>query len=100
MLLLSFRPGTNVKARGFARPGSSASSPTSTANGASSCHSRSPAATVAVSPCNAHWPTDKSLAQAGAAETETALLERLQRRPHALNKRERDQLTKLLKRQR
>ena len=77
MLLLSFRPGTNVKARGFARPGSSASSPTATANGASSCRSRSPAATVAVSPCNAHWPTDKVPgASQGLTETEAALLAR------------------------
>jgi hypothetical protein len=47
---------------------------------------------------NARWPADKVPgANRGLTETEAALLERLQRRPHALNKRERDQLTKLLR---
>lgn len=47
---------------------------------------------------NAHWPPDKVPgASRGLTETEAALLERLQRRPHALNRRERDQLTKLLR---
>ena len=50
---------------------------------------------------NARWPADKVPgASQGLTETEEALLAQLQRRPHALNKRERDQLTKLLRRKR
>jgi len=45
---------------------------------------------------NARWPTDKVPgASRGLTETEAALLAQLQRRPHALNKREREQLVKL-----
>lgn len=44
------------------------------------------------------WPTDKVPgARQGLTEAETALLAQLQRRPFALNKRERDQLAKLLR---
>jgi hypothetical protein len=47
---------------------------------------------------NARWPADKVPgANQGLTETKATLLERLQRRLHALNKRERDQLTKLLR---
>ena len=47
---------------------------------------------------NAHWPADKVPgANRKLTEAEAALLARLQRRPHALNKRERDQLAKLLR---
>lgn len=47
---------------------------------------------------NAHWPADKVPgASRRLTETEAALLAQLQRRPHALNKRERDQLAKLLR---
>jgi hypothetical protein len=46
----------------------------------------------------ARWPADKVPGQAqGLTETEAARLAELQRRPHALNKREREQLTKLLR---
>jgi len=45
---------------------------------------------------NAPWPADKIPgANRGLTEAEAALLAQLQRRPHALNKRERDQLIKL-----
>jgi hypothetical protein len=46
---------------------------------------------------NAHWPIDKvpGVANQRLTEAEAALLARLQRRPYALNKRERDQLIKL-----
>ena len=44
------------------------------------------------------WSADKVPgASQGLTDTEAALLAQLQRRPHALNKRERDQLTKLLR---
>ena len=44
------------------------------------------------------WPADKVPgASQGLTEAEEALLAQLQRRPFALNKRERDQLTKLLR---
>jgi hypothetical protein len=44
----------------------------------------------------AHWPTDKVPgANRGLTEAEAALLAQLQRRPHTLNKRERDLLIKL-----
>lgn len=47
---------------------------------------------------SAHWPTDKVPgADRRLTEAEAALLAQLQRRPHALNKRERDQLAKLLR---
>jgi hypothetical protein len=42
------------------------------------------------------WPADKVPgARQGLTEAEAALLAQLQRRPYALNKRERDQLVKL-----
>lgn len=45
---------------------------------------------------NAHWPADKVPgADRRLTEAEAALLAQLRRRPHALNKRERDQLGKL-----
>jgi hypothetical protein len=45
---------------------------------------------------NAHWPADRVPgASRGLTETEAVLLAQLQRRPHALNKRERNQLVKL-----
>ena len=45
---------------------------------------------------NAHWPTHAVPgASRGLTKAEAALLARLQRRPHALNKRERDQLIKV-----
>jgi hypothetical protein len=45
---------------------------------------------------NAHWPADKVPGQdRRLTEAEAALLAQLQRRPHALNKRDRDQLAKL-----
>jgi hypothetical protein len=46
----------------------------------------------------ARWPADKipGLAQ-GLTEAEAARLAQLQRRPHALNKRERESMTKLLR---
>ncbi len=47
------------------------------------------------------WPADQIPgANRGLTDAEEALLAQLQRRPHALNKRERDQLTKLLRRKR
>lgn len=47
---------------------------------------------------NAHWPADKVPgASHRLTETEATLLAQIQRRPHALNKRERDQLAKLLR---
>jgi hypothetical protein len=47
---------------------------------------------------NAPWPANKIPgASQGLTETEAARLAQLQRRPFALNKRERDQLTKLLR---
>jgi hypothetical protein len=47
---------------------------------------------------NARWPADKVPgASQGLTESEAAKLEQLQRRPFALNKRERDQLAKLLR---
>jgi hypothetical protein len=47
---------------------------------------------------NAHWPVDKIPgANRGLTESEAARLAQLQRRPFALNKRERDQLAKLLR---
>jgi hypothetical protein len=47
---------------------------------------------------NARWPADKVPgARQGLTESEAAKLEQFQRRPFALNKRERDQLTKLLR---
>jgi len=47
---------------------------------------------------NALWPADKVPgASRGLTEAEAALLAQLQRRPFALNKRERDQLVKLLR---
>jgi hypothetical protein len=47
---------------------------------------------------NAHWPADKVAgASQGLTEAEAAKLAQFQRRPFALNKRERDQLTKLLR---
>lgn len=47
---------------------------------------------------NAHWPADKVPgANLKLTVSEAALLTQLQRRPHALNKRERDQLAKLLR---
>ena len=45
---------------------------------------------------NAHWPADKVPgADRRLTEAEAARLEQLQRRPFALNKRERDLLIKL-----
>jgi hypothetical protein len=45
---------------------------------------------------NAHWPTHAVPgAKQALTEAEAALLAQLQRRPYALNKRERDQLAKL-----
>jgi hypothetical protein len=45
---------------------------------------------------NAHWPTHAVPGASRAlTEAEAALLAQLQRRPHALNKRERDLLIKL-----
>lgn len=45
---------------------------------------------------NAHWPADKIPgADRRLTEAEAALLAQLQRRPYALNKRERDLLIKL-----
>jgi hypothetical protein len=45
---------------------------------------------------NAHWPADKVPgANRGLTEAEAAKLAQLQRRPHALNKYERDWLIKL-----
>jgi hypothetical protein len=45
---------------------------------------------------NERWPADKVPgASQGLTEREAALLAQLQRRPHTLNKRERDQLIKL-----
>lgn len=45
---------------------------------------------------NAHWPADKIPgADRKLTASEAALLAQLQRRPHALNKRERDLLAKL-----
>ena len=47
---------------------------------------------------NVRWPTDKVPgASQGLTETEAARLAQFQRRPHALNKREREQLAKLLR---
>jgi hypothetical protein len=47
---------------------------------------------------NALWPADKVPGlRRGLTEAEAALLAQLQRRPFALNKRERDQLAKLLR---
>jgi hypothetical protein len=44
------------------------------------------------------WPADKVPGQRqGLTEAEAARLAELQRRPYALNKREREQLTKLLR---
>jgi hypothetical protein len=44
------------------------------------------------------WPTDKVPgARRGLTDAEAALLAQLQRRPFALNKREREQLAKLLR---
>lgn len=46
----------------------------------------------------ARWPTDKVPgASRGLTEAERAKLEQLQRRPHTLSRRERDLLTKLLR---
>lgn len=48
---------------------------------------------------NARWPADKVPgARQGLTESEAAKLAQLQRRPFALNKREREQLIKLLRR--
>jgi hypothetical protein len=45
---------------------------------------------------NAHWPADKIPgARKGLTDDERARLEQLQRRPFALNKRERDEMIKL-----
>jgi hypothetical protein len=47
---------------------------------------------------SAHWPADKVPgANQRLTEAEVALLAQLQRRPHALNQRERDQLVKLMR---
>ena len=47
---------------------------------------------------NARWPADKIPgASQGLTESEAAKLAQFQRRPFALNKRERDQLAKLLR---
>ena len=47
---------------------------------------------------NAIWPTDKVPgATQGLTEAEKAKLEQFLRRPHALSKRERDQLVKLMR---
>ena len=47
---------------------------------------------------NIRWPTDKVPgASQGLTEIEALKLAQLQRRPHALNKRERDLLIKLLR---
>ena len=47
---------------------------------------------------NARWPADKVPgASQGLTEAEAAKLAQFQRRPFALNKRERDQLAKLLR---
>jgi hypothetical protein len=47
---------------------------------------------------NMRWPADKIPgASRGLTDAEEALLAQLQRRPFALNKRERDQLAKLLR---
>ena len=47
---------------------------------------------------NAHWPHDKVPgAIRGLTEAEAAKLAQFMRRPHALSKRERDQLVKLMR---
>jgi hypothetical protein len=47
---------------------------------------------------NVHWPADKIPgASQGLTESEAAKLAQFQRRPFALNKREREQLAKLLR---
>jgi hypothetical protein len=47
---------------------------------------------------SARWPADRVPGAAlGLTEAEQAKLDQLQRRPHALNTREREQLTKLLR---